>query len=461
VLAELRHRGWCDRALILTPAGLREQWEDELGRRFGIRAAVLDADSLRALTASLPFGMNPWTVEPVIITSMDFVKQPEVLRAATSIPWDLLIVDEAHQAVTAAQRSAAVQKLASRARHVAALTATPHAGDETAYAALCAIGRLDSDDALALFRRTRADVGLGRGRRVHLLPVRLTSDEITMHRLLAGYASRAWRAGTAPGKTHAQLVATILSKRAFSGASALAISVERRLALLAGRAPQALQGALPFDADEDDADVEPVLDGPVFDRADQEQGALEQILAAAERARGAERKVAVLCRLLKRISEPAVVFTEYRDTLFTLESAIQYSRRTTILHGGLGRPQRRIAVDAFNGGGADVLLATDAGSEGLNLQSRCRLVINLELPWNPIRLEQRIGRVDRLGQSRTVHAINLFAKNTAESFVLARLVRRMNQIRKAVPSFDNPVFPRTEAEVAAEIFDDAHVGTAI
>jgi superfamily II DNA/RNA helicase len=75
----------------------------------------------------------------------------------------------------------------------------------------------------------------------------------------------------------------------------------------------------------------------------------------------------------------------------------------------MDRFERAAAISRFNGGGARVLLATDAAAEGLNLQQRCRLVINLELPWNPMRLEQRIGRVDRIGQQRTVHAINLLA----------------------------------------------------
>jgi hypothetical protein len=75
------------------------------------------------------------------------------------------------------------------------------------------------------------------------------------------------------------------------------------------------------------------------------------------------------------------------------------------------------------------MIATDAGSEGLNLQGTCRLVVNLELPWNPIRLEQRIGRVDRIGQARTVHAINLLAEGTAERTVLASLLRRIDRIR--------------------------------
>src|SRR5205085_12576773 len=111
--------------------------------------------------------------------------------------------------------------------------------------------------------------------------------------------------------------------------------------------------------------------------------------------------------------EPVIVFTEYRDTLAMLERSLRAQRRISMLHGGLTAAERDRAIHAFNAGASDLLLATDAGAEGLNLQSRCRLVVNLELPWNPIRLEQRIGRVDRLGQSRTVHAIHLFAEGTS------------------------------------------------
>jgi hypothetical protein len=103
--------------------------------------------------------------------------------------------------------------------------------------------------------------------------------------------------------------------------------------------------------------------------------------------------------------------------------------------------ERRAAIRAFNAGAAGILLATDAGSEGLNLQSRCRLVVNLELPWNPMRLEQRIGRVDRIGQTRTVHAVHLFAHDTAEATVLAHLHRRIDAIRAS------------EIEIAACVID--------
>ena len=133
MLAELRRRGWCEHALILTPSGLRQQWADELRRRFEVRAVVIDAASLSMLTDSLPFDVNPWAIESVVITSIDFLKQPEVLRALAAQIWDLVIVDEAHQATIASQRYDAVNALATRARHVVLVTATPHAGDDRAY----------------------------------------------------------------------------------------------------------------------------------------------------------------------------------------------------------------------------------------------------------------------------------------------------------------------------------------
>src|SRR6185436_1020372 len=94
---------------------------------------------------------------------------------------------------------------------------------------------------------------------------------------------------------------------------------------------------------------------------------------------------------------------------------------SAVLHGGLTRTERVASLEAFTSGKRAVLLATDAAGEGLNLHQACRVVINLELPWNPMRLEQRIGRVDRIGQLRTVHAFHLVAGNTGEVRILERL----------------------------------------
>ena len=139
---------------------------------------------------------------------------------------------------------------------------------------------------------------------------------------------------------------------------------------------------------------------------------------AARHAARSESKAGRLLRWLSRVLEPVIVFTEYRDTLHRLERLIRATgRQVTTLHGGLGRAERNRAQAAFNAGGVS-LLATDAAAEGLNLHHHCRIVIHYELPWRPARLEQRAGRVDRLGQSKRVHEIALVAADTAERLVI-------------------------------------------
>jgi ERCC4-related helicase len=440
MLAELQQRGWCEHALIITPAGLRQQWSDELWRRFEIRATVMDAVSLAAQAGALPFDVNPWTVEPVVMTSIDFLKQPEVVRALTTHVWDLLIVDEAHQATIASMRYDAIDALAARARHVVLLTATPHAGDDRAYRALCAIGELDGGP-MVLFRRTREQAGLPRSRRVHLLPVKLTREAIEMHRLLADYLAQLWKLARTSGARDLQLVAMVLGKRAFSSARSLGASLERRMGGPVSEIDASAQATLPLGFDDDPSDEALIPVAPAFERPEEERAVLRRLLDATQSAQSSDPKMRVLRRIVRRIREPLIVFTEYRDTLDGIRNEIGHLRRITALHGGQTSRERQESVRAFTGGAADVLIATDAGSEGLNLHGTCRLVINLELPWNPIRLEQRIGRVDRIGQTRTVHVINLFAEGTAERTVLASLQRRIDRIRMS------------EIEIAACVID--------
>jgi hypothetical protein len=105
-----------------------------------------------------------------------------------------------------------------------------------------------------------------------------------------------------------------------------------------------------------------------------------------------------------------------------------------VLHGGLTAAERSRVIQEFAGGARRVLLATDAASEGLNLQQRCRLVIHLEVPWTPTRIEQRVGRVDRIGQSRIVHQLHLVARETVEETRVVRLAQRQSHIASAFNS---------------------------
>jgi superfamily II DNA or RNA helicase len=445
------------RVLIATPAGLREQWQHELARHFGLAAVLADTAWLSARARELPPDINPWALPAIYITSFDLLKRPEVLRPLEEVTWDALVVDEAHNAAPGTARRAALDALGRRARQVVLLTATPHAGDDDAYDALLALGACGGeDDPPVLFRRTRASLGLARPRRTLLLPVRLTAIERRMHRQLAAYTGRVAAEARRRGDPRARLAAVVLRKRALSSATALALSAERRLALLAGAGHgPAVQLALPL-GDEDpleDHVPDNWLAAPGLANAGLEQSLLSAIVDNAKRAAADESKLRRLVRFLSRVAEPAIVFTEYRDTLARLTTALRAGGHDPlVLHGGQAPAERAAVQRAFNAGGR-LLLATDAACEGLNLHARCRLVVHYELPWTPCRLEQRTGRVDRLGQRSRVHEVLLVARDTAERMVLAPLVARAARARRAVHDA-SPLLDRlTESHVAAAVLE--------
>ncbi len=428
VLVDLSVRCEGMRAVVLVPAGLREQWASELREHFGLETVQADADWLRTIGRSYPADVNPWSLPGVYILSIDFAKRPEVLRALEEVGWDLMILDEAHIASAASDRRAAAHAIACRSKRLISLTATPEIGDEARFRALCDIGRVSgSEPAVVFFRRTRADVSAAPRRRSRLLRIEPTAAERRMHDLLERYTAAVWREATARHDHQARLATIVLRKRALSSAGSLATSAQRRLELLAGTAVvQPHQLLLPLDdpGPQEDEGEEEALGAPGLADARRERRWLAAVAEAARGAARAESKAAYLIRLLSRIPEPVIVFTEYRDTLQRLERVIRRAGRVVVtLHGGLDRAERSRVQRAFNRGGLS-LLATDAASEGLNLHHHCRVVIHYELPWRPARMEQRAGRVDRLGQTRRVHEIALLASGTAERLVLAPLVAR-------------------------------------
>jgi superfamily II DNA/RNA helicase len=244
-----------------------------------------------------------------------------------------------------------------------------------------------------------------------------------MHALLRAYTD-----AMCIERPDAWLAMSVLHKRALSSAWALARSVERRLdALTTTRPAPAEQLRLPLwdrDGEYSDADESPPWP-PGIGLADVEHDAqmLGRLLACARTAAMHDSKLAALRRLLRRAREPAIVFTEFRDTLLHVQQVL--GRPAVVLHGGLTADERSKALNDFAAGRRPVLLATDAGGEGLNLHHAARLVVNLELPWNPVRLEQRVGRVDRIGQRRRVHAFHLVARDTGEARILDRLRTRI------------------------------------
>ena len=459
VCAELLVRGAIDRVLVLTPAGLRGQWRDEFLKRFSIHATTVDAPALRTAAATLPVGLNPWSTHPIAIASIDYVKRPEVLPAVAACWWDLVIVDEAHGVGADSDRYLAVNMLAAGATYVLLLTATPHSGDRRAFASLCGLGSLDADPLL-IFRRRRNAVRIGVPRRVHITAARLSADERRMHRSLADYTA-AVRAGRRALHDAFWLALSVLHKRALSSAWSLAQSIDRRLVslLAVGANRSGAQLMLPLgdpDGERSSDDEAPAWPADLgLADADHERRLLTELSAHARTAARHEAKLAMLRRLLRRVRESAVVFTEYRDTLLHISRVLDLP--CVVLHGGLTARERAAALAAFASEPRTVLLTTDAAGEGLNLHQRCRLVVNVELPWNPMRLEQRIGRVDRIGQQRTVHAFHLIATGTGEPRILQRLTQRIAAAQAEIGAPD-PLGIDDELAIArlvmGEAFDD-------
>jgi superfamily II DNA or RNA helicase len=423
IVSELFARRLAQRVLVLTPPSLREQWAAEMHERFGLTPTIFDQASLTATTATLPVGVNPWQTAPLIISSIDLVKRPEVRAAIECVAFDLLIVDEAHHVTPSTDRGALVAELAARTPWVVLVTATPHSGDETAFAFLQRLGSGEGEP-LVTFRRDRPRPAMGTSRRSRLFMVTPTAAERLLLDAVVAYVHAVRRAGG--HGTGASLVASVIARRASSSAEAAAQTLRRRAALLSRAVAPETQPVLPWeDPDAADADLDDAaLAMAGLANVREEVEWLERMALLADRAQTRSSKAAAIRRLLSRTSEQVLVFTEYRDAAHQIRTMLSDVSSIAVLHGALSPRERRGVVESFNRGLVRTLVATDAAGEGLNLHHRCRLVVNLELPWTPRRLEQRIGRVDRLGQARRVHAMQLVHRQSFEGTVIARLERR-------------------------------------
>lgn len=408
------------RVLIVAPTPLHLQWCDELTSRFALSVVTADGPTLARLRGTLPYLSSPWLLPGLWLTSADFLKQPHVVAGLPSSPWDLVVVDEAHLLAGDSLRHSTLDAITRRATSVVLLTATPHDGDDTRHQRLLALGQRGPHDRLTIFRRL--DRPAGPGRRTRWLPITLTALDRQVLAAIDRFQARPQRDGTAES-SGLRLLCAVFRRRALSSLTSLRVSIERRLQIISHAPADTWRQATLFDLDLfDDHEVHAL-------HADSRLP-LATETAWLTRLKGLCRHGAIggrssaLASLLRRVPEPVVVFTQYRDTLHALTAAIPPQRTLAIMHGGQSPAEQADARDRFLTGRADVLLATDVASQGLNLHHRCRWVISLDVPATPLRLEQRIGRVDRLGQTRRVHATILTSRHHADGDLRTRLAAR-------------------------------------
>ncbi|HUZ26600.1 MAG TPA: helicase-related protein, partial [Streptosporangiaceae bacterium] len=503
---ELMLRGDAERCLIVAPASLVDQWQEELADKFGLRFELLTRQ-----LADAAIDGSVFTRFPLLIARMDQLSRSDDLRAQLDrCDWDLVVVDEAHRMsahyfgpeLKTTKRYQLGQLLGRHTRHLLLMTATPHAGKEEDFQLFMAL--LDGDrfegryrdavhtvDTEGLMRRmvkeellTFEGKPLFPERRAYTVPYPLSDGEQELYDAVTQYvreemnrADRLKQEGDTRRGLTVGFALTVLQRRLASSPEAILKSLERRRRRLERRSRemtsaaaspieqslrQRLSTLLGKDTGEDLDEIDDLTSGEVEELESEVADAATAARTAAEldyeitllgdladlarrvRHSGTDRKWTELRELLSAnalIRDPAgnlrkiIIFTEHRDTLEYLAERIRghlgHPEAVVTIHGGVRREERRKVMEVFaQDTDCRVLVATDAAGEGLNLQ-RAHLMVNYDLPWNPNRIEQRFGRIHRIGQTEVCHLWNLVAEGTREGAVFLRLLDKLEEQRVA------------------------------
>lgn len=478
IIKELKLRHLINRTLIVAPGHLKDQWRREMKERFEESFRIMD----RAVLDSVP-GENPWSRESQIITSIDFAKQDDVMPAIAATPFDLVIVDEAHKMAAyqygdKTKRTSRYQlgrTLSKSSTHLLFLTATPHKGDAENFRLFLDLlepgffattdmvtESISERDNPLFIRRVKEDLQDFDGkplflpRHVNTLAFDLgveSPEEKELYNKLSEYVNGQYnKALTKDKRNNVAFALVILQRRLASSTYALLTSLKRRRVRLC----ELLEGAAERKQSESVSDFETIDDLSEEERWREEE--IWEALSVAENREELGREIETLetlagmartiiddeseikLRELRKTlddletrfpSQKILIFTESRDTLVYLQDKMEgWGYSVTVIHGAM-RLEERIEAESEFKNQTQILIATEAAGEGINLQF-CHLMINYDLPWNPNRLEQRMGRIHRYGQTKEVFVYNLVAKDTREGEVLNALFNKVEEIQNAL-----------------------------
>ena len=481
ILKELQYRRLVQRVLIVAPGHLKYQWQREMKERFHTTFVIVDRARIHSA-----WGENAWEETNRCITSIDFVKQDDVRATLSSTHWDLVIVDEAHKMAAYAystrrgwrvdktKRYQAGEVLSRCTNHLLFLTATPHKGDDENFRLFLDLLRpgffaqaellresVENEDNPIFIRRLKEDMRRFDGTAIfpprHIRSVKfpLTPAELDLYNGVTRYVRDYYDRARANRSISFALV--ILQRRLTSSSHAIYRSLVRRRDRLEEllsvpeqihqhsedylRVRRITEEELEDMAEEERARVEEQLEHLTIARNIEdvriEVAELERLIAQAEDVRACEvesKLVHLRDQVLARLGErKLLVFTEFRDTLDYLVDKLRgWGYDVGIIHGGMHMDDRIQAEHDFRHK-HQILVATEAAGEGINLQF-CSLMVNYDIPWNPNRLEQRMGRVHRYGQDREVYIWNMISKDTREGQILDRLFDKLDAMRKALGS---------------------------
>jgi SNF2 family DNA or RNA helicase len=499
LIKELIARSDLERCLVVAPGSLIEQWQDELGEKFGLEFDILTRDMIENSRSG-----NPFNDRNRIIARLDMLARNDELqeKLAQCTEWDLIICDEAHRMSATyfggeakyTKRYRLGQRLGEACRHFLLMSATPHNGHEQDFQLFMAL--LDGDrfegrfrdgvhyaDTADMMRRLTKEELLrfdGRPlfpeRRAYTVKYELSPEEAALYAAVTEYVrnemNRVQRFAAEDGKkrNNVGFALQILQRRLASSPAAIYQSLKRRRERLESELAEArisvrskhmgldapdvpedlLQNIEEFGQDEID-DIEDRISTTATSAETVDQLALEvETLQGLERmalgvlSSGQDTKWSQLNRILDDElmvdadgnRRKLIIFTEPKDTLFYLHDRVRSrlgrADAVEVIHGGVSREDRRKIVERFmQDRDMLVLIANDAAGEGVNLQ-RGHLMVNYDLPWNPNKIEQRFGRIHRIGQTEVCHLWNLVAADTREGEVYGRLLEKLEAAREAL-----------------------------
>ena len=495
LIKELMMRGLAERILIVTPGGLTKQWqEDELGIKFNIPFKLVNR-SLFSSDPNV-FHTSPLIVTSIDFISREDILNVASNSNWDLIVFDechKLSAYDYGEKQYLSQRYKAAQTLSQQCEHILLLTATPHRGRSDTFKKLLQI--LDEDifatNEIAstrvkelgqnginkfFIRRLKEDMKDWKGnplfkqRFTKTIAYELTPEEKELYDSVTRYLTKKKEEASETKNIHVSLALTVMQRRLVSSIAAIKNTLCRRWQSLQGIVDEVHKNPNIWNQRyKIEAAFNQVQDIDDFDELeDTERDALENIMSDPKKFRlfttakslqelqqeatevkrlyemaqslynrnQAEKKFIQLQELLRSQdvidNEKLVIFTEHKDTLLYLEERLRNDGLTVAtIHGGKLVDERREAQWAFAKPETQILIATDAAGEGINLQF-CRLLINWDIPWNPNRLEQRMGRIHRYGQKQDVLVFNMVASNTKEGKVLERLLTKLDIIREGI-----------------------------
>ncbi|MCD0168907.1 DEAD/DEAH box helicase [Deinococcus sp. 23YEL01] len=496
LLAALRARG-LRRVLLVVPAGLTRQWQAELRTRFGLTQAVIYGQDFEISDPA------QWPLFEVVIASVDRLKHERHLELARqSGRWDLVVFDEAHRlsrslnglTYRTSERYRLAATLRALTENVVLLSGTPHQGDLDRFEALLEllrpgpvwrerIARLRLEPQLLaglVIRNRKADVTdaqgnfIFKGKVTRAVTAPQNEPEEVFDRALRRYLRHGYDASRENQKAIAiGFVMTIYRKLAASSVAAIQGALERRLRRLQRQEQDDPARPAPARPDEPD-DSSPFVESEEQvggTRSEFFSGETEMLRGLIELARGLRAHDTKLHAFTQTLiggilagnpDERVLIFTEYRSTQDYLVQTLNglAPGRVDVIHGGQTLEERAAAIAHFEGAG-QFLVSTEAGGEGFNLQRRCHVLVNYDLPWNPMRLVQRVGRLYRYGQEKPVVVFNLSVAGSLDDEILRQMYTRLDAVAADLASVADEYREGLQADIVGEVASFLDVSTIL